>query len=92
MAQKKWTVLDTCRFADAVIANEGRDLTADQLKALIALCDEVDRSPDSAEPMVWRIQTVLGYPVKAADTSKLDRAVAQLFLEHDPRLKRQAKL
>ena len=89
MVQKRWTVLDTCRFADAVIANEGRDLTADQLDAL---SDEVNCSRGSAETMVWRMQTVLGYPVKAADTSKLDRAVAQLFLEHDPRLKRQAKL
>ena len=89
MAQKKWTVWDTCRFADAVIANEGRDLPADQLKPL---SDEVSCSSGSAETMVWRMQTALGYPVKAADTTKLDRAVAQLFLEHDPRLKRQAKL
>jgi hypothetical protein len=79
--------LDTCRFADAVIANEGRDLTADQLDAL---SDEVNCSHGSAETMVWRMQTVLGYPVTAGDTSKLDRAVAQLFLDHDPRLKRQA--
>ena len=79
--------MDTCRFADAVIANEGRDLTADQLDAL---SDEVNCSRGSAETMVWRMQTVLGYPVTAGDTSKLDRAVAQVFLDHDPRLKRQA--
>jgi hypothetical protein len=89
MARKKWTVLDTCRFADAVIANEGRDLTADQLDAL---SDEVNCSRGSAETMVWRMQTVLGYPVTAGDTSVLDRGVAQLFLDHDPRLRRQAKV
>jgi hypothetical protein len=85
-SRKTWTVSDTCRFADAVIANEGRDLTAEQLEAL---SDEVNCSRGSAETMVWRMQTVLGYAVTAADTSALDRAVGQLFLEHDPRLRRQ---
>lgn len=84
MARKTWNVLDTCRFADAVIANDGRDLTADQLDAVSR---EVNCSRGSAETMVWRMQTVLGYPVTAADTSVLDRAVAQLFLDHDHRLR-----
>jgi hypothetical protein len=89
VGRKKWTVSDTCRFAAAVIDNDGRDLTAEQLDAL---SDEVSCSRGAAETMVWRMQTVLGYPVKAADTSALDRAVAQLFLEHDPRLGRQTNV
>lgn len=86
MARKTWTVSDTCRFADAVIANDGRDLPAEQLDALSG---EVNCSRGAAETMVWRMQTVLGYSVSPADTSALDRAVAQLFLEHDRRLRRR---
>lgn len=89
MARKTWTVSDTCRFADAVIANDGRNLTSEQLDAL---SNEVDCSRGAAETMVWRMQTVLGYPVKPADTSVLDRAVGQLFLDHDPRLRRQVNV
>lgn len=88
MTRKTWTVMDTCRFADAVIDNEGRDLTADKLEAL---SDQVNCTRGAAETMVWRMQTVLGYPVTAGDTSALDRGVGQLFLEHDPRLRRQEK-
>lgn len=87
MVRKKWTVSDTCRFADAVIDNGGRNLTAEQLHGL---SNEVSCSRGAAETMVWRMQTVLGYPVKGAETSVLDRAVGQLFREHDPRLRSQA--
>ncbi|WP_156664863.1 hypothetical protein [Mycobacterium sp. 852002-51057_SCH5723018] len=80
---------DTCRFAAAVIDNDGRNLTVEQLDAL---ADEVNCSRGAAEIMVWRMQTVLGYPVKGANTSALDKAVGQLFLEHDPRLRRQASV
>jgi hypothetical protein len=89
VARKRWTVSDTCRFADAVIDNDGRDLPAEKLDAL---SDEVHCSRGAAETMVWRMQTVLGYPVKAAETSVLDRAVGQLFLDHDPRLRRQVNV
>jgi hypothetical protein len=83
--RKKWTVFDTVQVAEAVIANDGKWLAADQFEEL---AQQVNCSRGAIEPMYWRIQTVLGYAGQrpAAGISRLDRAVAQLYLGHDPRL------
>ncbi len=86
MVRKRWTIADTCQVVEAVIANQGKWFTPEQFEEL---AQRVDCSRGSIEPMVWRLQTVLGYPVTsdARGISALDRAVAQLYLEHDSRLK-----
>lgn len=81
--------MDTCHVAEAVIANDGRNLTGEQLTAL---CEATNCSRGSAETVVWRMQTVLGYPMNksARGISALDRGVARLYLDHDPRLRGRA--
>jgi hypothetical protein len=85
MARKVWTILDTVQVAEAVIANVGKWLTPDQFSEL---SQTVHCTRGSIEPMFWRMQTVLGYAgtQPAKGISKLDRAVANLYLGHDPRL------
>ncbi|MDX1883248.1 hypothetical protein [Mycolicibacterium sp. 120270] len=84
--RKKWTVLDTVQVVEAVIDNDGQNLTGDQYAEL---AKRVGSTRSAIEPMVWRIQTVLGYPVttKAQGITALDRAVAQLYRDHDPRVR-----
>lgn len=85
-ARKKWTILDTVQVAEAVLANEGNAFTGEQFDEL---AEQVNCSRGAAETVVWRIQTVLGFSdaSPAQGISALDRAVAQLYLGHDPRLK-----
>lgn len=84
--RKKWTILDTVQVAEAVIGNEGKWLTDEAFEKLMG---EVGCTRGSAETVYWRIQTVLGYGGQrpAQGITVLDRAVAQLYLGHDPRLK-----
>ena len=84
--RKKWTILDTVQVVEAVIANDGQGFTGEQFEEL---AQRVNSTRTAIDPMVWRIQTVLGYPVttQAGGITALDRAVAQLYLGHDPRLK-----
>jgi hypothetical protein len=84
--RKKWTILDTVQVAEAVIANDGKWLTNEEFEELT---QRVNCTRGSAETVVWRIQTVLGYAGQrpAQGITVLDRAVAQLYLGHDPRLK-----
>jgi hypothetical protein len=84
--RKKWTILDTVHVAEAVIANKGKWLTTEQFEELI---ERISCTRGSAETVVWRMQTVLGYAGQrpAQGITQLDRAVAQLYLSHDPRLK-----
>lgn len=85
-ARKKWTILDTVQVAEAVIGNHGKWLTEDGFEQLM---QEVSCTRGSAETVFWRMQTVLGYAGQrpAQGITVLDRAVAQLYLGHDPRLK-----
>ena len=84
-ARKKWTILDTVQVAEAVIANDGKWLSPEGFEELM---ERVGCTRGSAETVVWRMQTVLGYAGQrpAAGITRLDRAVAQLYLGHDPRL------
>lgn len=84
--RKKWTILDTVQVAEAVIDNDGKWLTDDGFEKLM---QRVGCTRGSAETVFWRIQTVLGYAGQrpAQGITVLDRAVAQLYLGHDPRLK-----
>ncbi len=84
--RKKWTILDTVQVAEAVIANDGKWLTDEGFEGLV---QQVGCTRGSAETVFWRIQTVLGYAGQrpAQGITVLDRAVAQLYLGHDPRLK-----
>ncbi|WP_141249311.1 hypothetical protein BB736_002615 [Mycobacterium avium subsp. hominissuis] len=85
-ARKKWTIFDTVQVAEAVIANEGKWLSEEGFEELM---QRVGCTRGSAETVYWRIQTVLGYAGgrPAQGITVLDRAVAQLYLGHDPRLK-----
>ena len=85
-ARKKWTILDTVQVAEAVIGNDGKWLTDEGFQELM---QQVGCTRGSAETVFWRIQTVLGYGGQrpAHGITLLDRAVAQLYLGHDPRLK-----
>lgn len=85
-ARKKWTILDTVQVAEAVIGNEGKWLTDEGFEKLM---EQVGCTRGSAETVYWRIQTVLGYAGQrpAQGITVLDRAVAQLYLGHDPRIK-----
>ncbi|SHW64422.1 hypothetical protein [Mycobacteroides abscessus] len=85
-ARKKWTILDTVQVAEAVISNDGKWLTDDGFEQLV---QQVSCTRGSAETVFWRMQTVLGYAGQrpAQGITVLDRAVAQLYLGHDPRLK-----
>lgn len=85
-ARKKWTILDTVQVAEAVIGNEGKWLSEREFENLMA---RVGCTRGSAETVVWRMQTVLGYGGQrpAQGITALDRAVAQLYLTNDPRLK-----
>lgn len=84
--RKKWTILDTVQVAEAVIANDGKWLSEDGFENLM---QQVGCTRGSAETVFWRLQTVLGYAGQrpAKGITVLDRAVAQLYLGHDPRLK-----
>lgn len=84
--RKKWTILDTVQVAESVIANEGKWLTEEGFRTMM---EQVGCTRGSAETVYWRIQTVLGYAGQrpAQGITVLDRAVAQLYLGHDPRLK-----
>jgi hypothetical protein len=85
-ARKTWTVSDTVRVADAVIANGGERFTDDQFPM----------APRGAWLLAWLYRndgvahdkTALGYPISspAHGISALDRAVARVYLAHDPRL------
>ena len=54
-ARKKWTTLDTVQIAEAVIANDGKWLTNEELEDLT---QRVNCTRGSAEVVVWRMQTV----------------------------------
>ncbi|WP_094293440.1 hypothetical protein [Mycobacterium neumannii] len=85
-ARKKWTIFDTVQVTEAVIANEGKWLSEEGFEGLM---QRVGCTRGSAETVYWRIQTVLGYAGgrPAQGITVLDRAVAQLYLGHDPRLR-----
>lgn len=84
--RKRWTILDTVQVAETVIANNGQWLPDQGFEELM---QRVGCTRGSAETVYWRIQTVLGYAGQrpAQGITVLDRAVAQLYLGHDPRLK-----
>lgn len=84
--RKKWTIFDTVQVAEAVIANEGKWLSENSFEELM---QRVGCTRGSAETVFWRMQTVLGYSGErpAQGITVLDRAVAQLYLGHDPRLR-----
>lgn len=84
--QKQWTVPDTVAVFELVISNKGQWPTGEQFSALMR---EVGCSRGSAETVVWRAQSVLGYPVTSArGITRMDRELAALYRERDPRMRR----